>query len=376
MFQQGCLTHLTGLSRPSRTVLSVWKVSKIFASGFLALRKAPAIFASRFRNARKAVKIFANGFRGPRKVLEIIAGRFRAAGTVFPSTRHLRFGLAIFLPSSDTSGMASDPDLDELARFLSKVLEIQLSDSDEQLTEETLAKMARNAGLSEEDWKRVCGRLEQHLQKGRNFLAFENYGDAIVELEQAVELAPYRSDVLCDCGEAHLRNWKDQGVKPSRDRSEELLQRSLEFDPSNVEAARLLSEHRKLESATRGRSRKAALVGAAVVATVTAWIGMANPWAEPAGERAEERTEISPPMESALPLARNWEWESGGELVLEEDGTATHTEWKREGAWSLYPDGSIFLEAPTGTFRINFQDGVGHVRHLQRGGSTTIVPKI
>ena len=272
--------------------------------------------------------------------------------------------------------MASDPDLDELARFLSKVLEIQLSDSDEPLTEEMLAKMARNAGLSDEDWKRVCSRLEQHLQKGRNFLAFENYGDAILELEQAVELAPYRSDVFCDCGEAHLRNWKERGVKPSRDRSEELLLRSLEFDPSNAEAARLLSEHRTPAPARVGRRKKAALVAGALAATVAAWIGMTNPWGEPTGDTAEGRKEISQPADSAMPLARNWDWESGGELVLEEDGTATHTEWKREGAWSLYPDGSIFLEAPTGTFRIDFREGVGHVRHLQRGGSTTIVPKI
>jgi hypothetical protein len=33
------------------------------------------------------------------------------------------------------------------------------------------------------------------------------------------------------------------------------------------------------------------------------------------------------------------------------------------------------MEAPTGTFRIEFREGVGHVRQLQTGGSTTIVRK-
>lgn len=271
--------------------------------------------------------------------------------------------------------MTSDPDIDELARFLSKALDIQLSDPDELLTEEALAKIARNAGLSDEDWKRVCNRLEEHLQKGRNFLSFENYEDAITELEQAVALAPYRAGVLCDCGKAHLKNWRVRGVKKSRDRSEALLQRSLEIDPANVDAAGLLSEHRKPGQATDGRGKKIAFGAASLALAVAVWIGTANQPSEASAGKGVAGNQVSQTGEAVALMARNWVWESGGELVLEADGTATHTEWRREGGWSLYPDGSIFLEAPTGTFRIEFRDGVGIVRHLQTGGSTTIVPK-
>ncbi|MEX2578262.1 MAG: hypothetical protein WD342_04325 [Verrucomicrobiales bacterium] len=270
--------------------------------------------------------------------------------------------------------MAYAPDPDDLAKFVEKALEIQLSDLDEPLTEEVLAKIARKAGLSDDDWKRVCSRLEEHLQKGRNFLTFENYGDAIIELEQAAALAPYRAEVLCDCGKAHLKNWKERGVKESRERSEELLLRSLEIDPVNVEAAELLSEHRKPDPATFTRGKKTAIVAAALSLTVASWIGISSLPSETA-DRNEEAIiyEIQFGKEGARDSY--WIWGSGGELVLKADGTARHTEWKRDGGWSLNPDGSIFLEGPTGTFRIAFLDGVGHARHLQRGGSTTLVAK-
>lgn len=272
--------------------------------------------------------------------------------------------------------MASDPDHDELARFLRKALDIQVSDPDEILTEGELAKIARNAGLSEDDWKRVCSDLEKHLQKGRNFLAFDNFEDAVTELEQAVSLAPYRAGVLCDCGKAHLMNWRERNVKASRGRSEELLLKTLQIDPGNVEAAELLSVLRKPEPAIPGWAKSTAIGATAAALVIAAWAGLTSPQVESSGEVAEAIEIESRIAENPVHIARNWLWGSGGELVLEADGTARHTEWKREGGWSVYPDGSVFLEAPTGTFRIEFEEGVGQVRHLQRGGSTTIVPKI
>ncbi len=72
---------------------------------------------------------------------------------------------------------------------------------------------------------------------------------------------------------------------------------------------------------------------------------------------------------------RHWVWRSGGELMLKANGKARHSKWPREGTWSLFPDGAIKLEGPTGSFRIHFQGDVGYVQHLEKGGSTTISPK-
>ncbi|MDF1739896.1 MAG: SUMF1/EgtB/PvdO family nonheme iron enzyme [Verrucomicrobiales bacterium] len=171
--------------------------------------------------------------------------------------------------------MAYDPDPDEFTNFLRKVLDIQLAEPGDQLTEETLEKMARKAGLSEAGWKRVCEKLEEHLQKGRNFLSFENYDEAIVELEQAVALAPYRSGVLRDCGKAHLGLWKESGNKTSRVRAEELLRKSLEIDPASAESAELLTELKKSKPASRVPGKKIALASAvlALVCGGAVWFG-------------------------------------------------------------------------------------------------------
>lgn len=267
--------------------------------------------------------------------------------------------------------MAATPDPDELAKFIEKALEIQLSDLEEPLTEDALAEIARKAGLGEEDWKRLCLRLEEHLQKGRNFLLFENYTDAIVELEQAVALAPYRAEVLRECGRAHLWNWRKGRDNKSHDRSEELLLKALEIDPVDIEAAELLSAHRKHRPSRSPRGRKTAAVAAALALAVAGGFGLANI------SRDSESVTVRRELVFGLEAGENsrWAWGSGGELILGNDGTAMHTEWHRQGRWFLNPDGSIHLEGPTGTFRVVFENGVGQVRHLQRGGSTTLVAR-
>lgn len=81
------------------------------------------------------------------------------------------------------------------------------------------------------------------------------------------------------------------------------------------------------------------------------------------------------PARIAEPRDTHWNWKSGGELTLELDGDATHTEWERPGRWSLNQDGSIRLDGPTGIFRITFHNGTGHVIHLGKARVTTITPK-
>lgn len=204
--------------------------------------------------------------------------------------------------------MAFDPDLDELASFLRKALEIQLADPDDHLTEDALAKIARNAGLSEEDWKRVCDKLEEHLQRGRNFLSFENYDDAIVELEQAVDLAPYRAGVLRDCGQAHLGLWKELGSKPSRERAEELLRKSLEIDPGSAEVAGLLTELKNTKPPARGLKKKTAIAAAILALTCggAVWLGVeksSNGVDQSEVDTATAAESVSPP-EAALNFYR------------------------------------------------------------------------
>ena len=78
----------------------------------------------------------------------------------------------------------------DVSNFLEKALGIQLAEPRQPLSEEKLKEIARNAGLTEEDWENLCEQLKGHLAKGRNFLKFANYTDAITDLEHAVAIAP------------------------------------------------------------------------------------------------------------------------------------------------------------------------------------------
>lgn len=174
------------------------------------------------------------------------------------------------------SGVMSDTFTSDLTEFLKRALGAQCAESDEPLTEEKLREIAQNAGLTEADWDTLCSQLSNHLAKGRNFLKFGNFTDAITDLEPAVAIAPYRSDVLIDCGRAHLGRWKETRSRSSQERAEELFRKALEIDPGNADAAEHLSDLKQSESASRiPRKKKLTAVAAiALACVIPLWLGI------------------------------------------------------------------------------------------------------
>jgi hypothetical protein len=71
-------------------------------------------------------------------------------------------------------------------------------------------------------------------------------------------------------------------------------------------------------------------------------------------------------------LDTRWSWASGGELMLNGDGTATHTLWRNYGFWEKQDDGSIRLLSDEGSYIIKFSDEKNAAVTALRGGATTI----
>lgn len=143
----------------------------------------------------------------------------------------------------------------DLEKFLAAVLDIQIDTPEESITAERLKSVAIKAGLTEDDWKRICFRLNGHLEKGRNFLASENYSDSINELKLATHIAPYRTDVLIDCSRAYFGQWKSKPRSSLLEEAEKLTEKSLAIDPEHRGAAALLSEIRRAKSKRLSRRR-------------------------------------------------------------------------------------------------------------------------
>ncbi|MDF1741146.1 MAG: hypothetical protein P1U86_18430 [Verrucomicrobiales bacterium] len=215
--------------------------------------------------------------------------------------------------------MAADTYSSDLTEFLKRALGAQCADSDSPLTEEKLREIAENAGLTGEDWDNLCNQLNAHLAKGRNFLKFSNFTDAITELEHASAIAPYRADVLVDCGKAHFGRWKETNSRSSKERAEELFLKALEIDPDNVDAAEHISDLKQPRATSRAAKKKAIIAAGLALALacgIPFWMGNSGASTEPADTVATvsetAKRQIYPPAmlpqdgeSSALPFERD-----------------------------------------------------------------------
>lgn len=205
--------------------------------------------------------------------------------------------------------MSSDRYSDDLEKFLRKALDIQLAEPDDPLTEEGLKEIALKAGLSEDDWSRLCQKLNGHLQKGRNFLTFGNHAEAVIELEQAAALAPYRADILADCGRAHAGVWRETGHRSSRERAEEWFRKCLRIEPGNETAAEQLSALKQAGPKASGTVRTTLIAGLLTLAgAVSVWMlapDSARPDQIPVATLSDSppRIEASPRSEAPTPIA-------------------------------------------------------------------------
>ena len=252
--------------------------------------------------------------------------------------------------------MGSDLYSADLDNFLRKALGVQLADPEKLLSEEKLKEIARNAGLTEEDWENLCETLKGHLAKGRNFLKFANHTDAITELEQAVAIAPYRADVLVDCGKAHFGRWKETGNRLARDRAETLFRKSLEIAPDNADAAEQLSLLKQTKPASRIRRKMAAMAAVLLLAGgVSAWVGipgLAGKHDGPGGNQQIESPEVK--GRTAYPTAALPPVGSPGPFAFDQDLVAY---WTFDGS-SLAEDLVAGQHSLTQSGRVEAVDGV------------------
>ncbi|MDF1739520.1 MAG: SUMF1/EgtB/PvdO family nonheme iron enzyme [Verrucomicrobiales bacterium] len=174
----------------------------------------------------------------------------------------------------------------ELSAFLKKALEIELEEGGKQLDEEALRKIALKSGLTEADWEKLGERLNEHSVRGRNFLEQGNFEEAVVDLEEAVILAPYSADILYACGLAHLGLWQKSGKESDRVRADELFRKCLELEPSHAGAAEGITELARAKNPKR--KKKWAAVGAALL-LVSIGLGASQLSSSPIFERQGTR---------------------------------------------------------------------------------------
>jgi hypothetical protein len=266
--------------------------------------------------------------------------------------------------------MASDLFSADISNFLEKALESQLAEPEKPLTEARVKEIARTAGLSADDWENLCEKLKRLLARGRNFLQFGNYSDAATELENAAAIAPYRADVLVDCGKAHFGRWRETKARASKERAETLFIKALEIDPENTEAAKQLSDLKKERPPSRVPRKAAALAAALLLSGgVLAWVGIpalsgkSDHGAAPQIESSLPSARVTyppgelPPTGETSPLAfddtlvAHWSFDGSGTLPLLSAGTIEATAGVDGNAVRFFPDreSGMYTEPATKT---------------------------
>lgn len=130
---------------------------------------------------------------------------------------------------------------DEAQRYISAAIDLAAEREDE-LSDDELTEIAAELGLTPEDLARVDQVIEDHVTRGRGYVSHAMWDDAIEELEEAITLAPRRTDALHQLAAAYLGRAEATGFADDRERARQLARKCLELDPEYDAAFDLLGQ--------------------------------------------------------------------------------------------------------------------------------------
>lgn len=202
---------------------------------------------------------------------------------------------------------------DEILRtYIENVLRIQQERDRNTLSDDELRQIALESGMTESDLANVRQRTEDCVDRGQGFIRYENWHDAIEELEQARALAPYDVNVLTLLATAYVGRGRERRDDADNDRARSIAERALLLDPKNDTALRIVSALRTEREELLGekiRPAKPATTAPKLIILVAVIIALGGAglaaFLVGGGSRNEIRLNTSPPTlpESPKPIA-------------------------------------------------------------------------
>ncbi|MGD1842967.1 MAG: tetratricopeptide repeat protein [Thermonemataceae bacterium] len=125
--------------------------------------------------------------------------------------------------------------------YIQKLLNIQKLNLEKPLSEEEMKEVAFGLGMSEEEWQAVQASFQSHLDKGEGYLRYENWEDAIVELEQAVIINPHHVGAMNLLAQGYLVRWQKEGNVEDALKAHYLSRRCLDIDAKHDASLRMIT---------------------------------------------------------------------------------------------------------------------------------------
>ncbi len=132
---------------------------------------------------------------------------------------------------------------EHLERFLKNIYaQKDTEKQDKTYSLEELKAIALSTGISETEWNEFQEEFSKHLDRGTGYLRYNNYSDALKELEQAISINPYHTEALFQLAQAYVMQWNTENKESARQAALTYSQRCLEIDPKFEKAYKLISQ--------------------------------------------------------------------------------------------------------------------------------------
>ncbi len=130
----------------------------------------------------------------------------------------------------------------KLEQFIRQILEIQNKEKSPILKTNDLKNIVLEMGMTESDWQLISDTFNGHALRGKGFLEYKNWEDAIKEFEQAHTLNPYNTDILYGLALSHKNLWHQTNMSSHKASAEQYAKMCININPQYKEAIALISE--------------------------------------------------------------------------------------------------------------------------------------
>ncbi|MEZ4888491.1 MAG: hypothetical protein R3E32_27435 [Chitinophagales bacterium] len=117
---------------------------------------------------------------------------------------------------------------------------------------EELEQIAANLGMSKEAWNGLQKELQDSVMRGKGFMKYENWDDAIEELKHAEQINPFHLGVLMELSESYHQLWLKNSSPIDEELAEQYAKRCLQIQPNHERSLQLISSLKKPAAAMAG----------------------------------------------------------------------------------------------------------------------------
>jgi hypothetical protein len=149
--------------------------------------------------------------------------------------------------------MAND---DFLAKYIEKVSEIKDKTAGD-LSHEDMRQVARDLLVTDAELARVDAYAKESLTRGKNFVEYKCWPDAVRELSTAALLMPEEADAHFQLGKAHFGLFQQTGALANLKEAEQYARHAIQLDPHSTPAFELLKDIQESSNKDRNAPRPA-----------------------------------------------------------------------------------------------------------------------